>query len=182
MNGKTIGTQLTVGLPADEYLDLHFDRECELLGGETRPKPPGTGKHSKMQRRLLRLLEKVFGEDRVEFELSVRIGAEVPVPDLVVLPNRNPLMYRDVLDEPPLLCVEVVSPSQLPSEMLAKCERYHAFGVPFCWVVDPVGRRAWEYHRPTSGKALVVEVNRGFSLPCVIPLTDLFGEPGSQDF
>jgi hypothetical protein len=30
--------------------------------------------------------------------------------------------------------------------MLAKCEEYHAWGVPFCWVVDPVKRTAWEYH------------------------------------
>ena len=93
---------LTTGLSVDEFLDHSLDR-CELLGGETRPKPLGTGKHSKMQRRLLRLLEAVFGEGRVEFELSMRIGDEVPVPDLVVLHSGGPRMYRDVLDEPPLL-------------------------------------------------------------------------------
>jgi hypothetical protein len=50
---------LTVGLSVDEYLDRSFDPACELLGGETRPKPFGTGKHSKMRRRLLRLLEEI---------------------------------------------------------------------------------------------------------------------------
>jgi Uma2 family endonuclease len=30
--------------------------------------------------------------------------------------------------------------------MLAKCEDYHAWGVPFCWVIDPEKRAAWEYH------------------------------------
>lgn len=30
--------------------------------------------------------------------------------------------------------------------MLAKSEEYHAWGVPFCWVIDPVKRAAWEYH------------------------------------
>jgi Uma2 family endonuclease len=105
--------ELTAGLSVDEFLDRSFDSECELLGGETRPKPLGTGKHSKMQRRLLRLLEGVFGEGRVEFELSVRMGDEVPVPDLVVLQSDSPRMYRDVLDEPPLLlrgsCVAVAA-------------------------------------------------------------------------
>lgn len=162
--------ELTAGLSVDQYLDRSFDRECELLGGETRPKPLGTGKHSKMQRRLLRLLEAVFGEGMVEFELSVRIGDEVPVPDLVVLKSPNPRMYRDVLDEPPLLCVEVVSPSQLPAEMLAKCARYHDFGVPFCWVVDPVARRAWEYHRTGEPR----EVTEALSGPCILPLSDVF--------
>jgi hypothetical protein len=53
-----------------------------------------------MQRRLLRLPEAEFGEGRVEFELGVRIGDEVAIPDLVVLQSLNPRMYRDVLDEP----------------------------------------------------------------------------------
>ena len=123
-----------------------------------------------MQRRLLRLLERVFGEGRVEFELSVRIGDEVPIPDLVVLSGPNPRMYRDVLDEPPLLCIEVVSPSQRPNELLAKCERYHEFGVPFCWVIDPVARRAWEYH-PGSVPREVMETLSG---PCDLSLSDLF--------
>jgi hypothetical protein len=37
-------------LSVDEFLDGYADDRCELLGGETRPKPLGTGKHSKMQR------------------------------------------------------------------------------------------------------------------------------------
>ena len=79
-------------------------------------------------------------------------------------------MYRDVPDEPPLLCIEVVSPSQLPAEMLAKCERYHGYGVPFCWVVDPVAHRAWEYHRGAGPR----EVTEALSGPCVVLLQDVF--------
>jgi Uma2 family endonuclease len=30
--------------------------------------------------------------------------------------------------------------------MLGKCEEYHAWGVAYCWVIDPVKRTAWEYH------------------------------------
>jgi hypothetical protein len=30
--------------------------------------------------------------------------------------------------------------------MFAKCREYHAWGVPFCRVIDPVERIAWEYH------------------------------------
>ena len=45
-----------------------------------------------------------------------------------------------------MLCVEILSPSQRPSELFAKCEAYHAWGVPYCWVIDPVKKLAWEYH------------------------------------
>jgi Uma2 family endonuclease len=135
---------LSTGLSVDEYVDRSFDPECELLGGETRPKPFGTGTHSKMEKRLTRPLEQFFGEARVQFELSVIVKDDVVIPDVLVLASEHPVMHRDILNEPPLLCVEVLSPSQRPGEMLAKCERYRDFGVPFCWVVDPVGRRAWE--------------------------------------
>ena len=48
--------------------------------------------------------------------------------------------------EPPLLCIEILSPEQGLSEMLANCEKYHARGVPCCWVIDPEKRAGWEYH------------------------------------
>jgi hypothetical protein len=30
--------------------------------------------------------------------------------------------------------------------MLVKCEKYHAWGVPYFWVIDPDKHNAWEYH------------------------------------
>ena len=45
-----------------------------------------------------------------------------------------------------LLCCEILSPEDRLGTMLAKCEEYHAWGVPYCWVIDPVKRTAWEYH------------------------------------
>jgi len=90
------------------------------------------------------------GRARTRLELSIRIGNDVLIPDVCALREKEKELYRDILAEPPLLCVEVVSPSQRPAEMLAKCERYHEFGVPYCWVIDPVSQRAWEYHAGTK--------------------------------
>jgi Uma2 family endonuclease len=56
--------------------------------------------------------------------------------------------------------------------MLAKCERYHAFGVPFCWVVDPVSRRAWEYHRHAQPR----EATEALTSPCTLPLPTVLAE------
>ncbi len=164
---------LSTGLSVDEYLDRSFDPECELLGGETRPKPLGTVTHSKMEQRLTRLLEQFYGERRVQFGLSVIVGEDIVIPDVLVLASDRPAMHRDVLNEPPLLCVEILSPSQRPGEMLAKCERYREFGVPFCWVLDPVGRRAWEYHLTQPEPREATEM---FSGPCHLRLRDVFPE------
>jgi Uma2 family endonuclease len=45
-----------------------------------------------------------------------------------------------------LLCCEIHSPDDHLGGTLAKCEEYHDWGVPFCWVIDPDRRTAWEYH------------------------------------
>ena len=133
-------------LSVDEYLDRHFEPETELIAGELRPKPWGTDKHSDMCAWLDTLLLKQAGRSRTRVELSLRIGDDILIPDVCVLRDKKKELYRDILAEPPLLCVEVISPSQRHSEMIAKCERYHEFGVPFCWVIDPVAKRAWESH------------------------------------
>jgi Uma2 family endonuclease len=57
--------------------------------------------------------------------------------------------------------------------MLAKCERYHEFGVPFCWVVDPAARRPWEYNLGKQSRF----ATDAFSGPCLIYLSDLFAAP-----
>jgi Uma2 family endonuclease len=133
-------------LSIDEYLDRHFEPETELIAGELRPKPLGTDHHSDICVWLYALLMQQVGRTRTRVELSIRVGDDVLIPDVCVLHAKEKALYRDILAEPPLLCVEVISPSQRSAEMLAKCERYHEFGVPFCWVIDPVTRRAWESH------------------------------------
>lgn len=57
--------------------------------------------------------------------------------------------------------------------MLAKCEEYHAWGVPYGWVFNPENEMAWEYHqgeiperRPAGQAIRVGEIE--------IPVADLF--------
>jgi Uma2 family endonuclease len=44
-----------------------------------------------------------------------------------------------------LLCVEIVSPPDRIGKLFGKCEEYHKWGVPYCWVIDPERKIAWEY-------------------------------------
>ena len=43
------------------------------------------------------------------------------------------------------LCVEIVSPPDRVGKLFSKCEEYHKWGVPYCWIVDPERKVAWEY-------------------------------------
>jgi Uma2 family endonuclease len=103
-------------------------------------------------------------------ELSCRKGDDVRIPDLVFY-TVGARFQDDLLIDPPLLTVEVLSPSQRQSELFAKCEAYHSWGVPYCWVIDPAKKIAWEYHRDRSvqSKKEVLEAGE-----IKISLTDLF--------
>ena len=56
-------------------------------------------------------------------------------PDLLVAP-RSQFTERD-LPGPPLLAVEVLSPSTRRVDLLLKRDRYEAAGLPSYWLVDP---------------------------------------------
>jgi len=102
----------------------------------------------KVLTRLLEPFEK-RGLGQVLAELSVRRGDDVRIPDLVFYPM-NSQFENDILVDPPMLCVEILSPSQRLSELFAKCEIYHSWDVLYCWVIDPASKSAWEYHRGSA--------------------------------
>ncbi len=78
---------------------------------------------------------------------------------------------RDV----PLLCVEIVSPSQSSQEILKKFRIYFEIGVQSCWYVDPTLTliRVYEGHL-TGGKAFVDGELVDDTLGIKIPLNKIF--------
>lgn len=132
----------------DEYLGRHDEPACELVAGELLPKPMGTIEHRRMERRLVQILARFEqqGLGEVVHELSILQGDDVRIPDVVFAPP-GAHWDRGLLADPPVLCIEILSPSQSPRELFAKCEAHHAGGVPYCWIVDPIQDLAWEYHR-----------------------------------
>jgi Uma2 family endonuclease len=128
-------------MPVDEYLRLTEKPYCEYRDGAVSPKALPTKFHAIIQGVLITLLQSLGVQAFPE--LTVRISpTRYLVPDVCVaddFPGPYPA-------EPVLLCCEILSPEDRLGAMLAKCEEYHAWGVPFCWVIDPVKRTAWEYH------------------------------------
>ena len=128
-------------MPLHEYLRLTEKPYREYRDGVVSPKAMPTKYHSIIQRVLIALLQNQGVEAYPE--LTVRISpTKYLVPDVSVA-GEFPGPYPT---EPVLLCCEILSPEDRLGTMFAKCEEYHAWGVPFCWVIDPVKRTAWEYH------------------------------------
>ena len=158
----------TTLVPVEEYLRYSEKPNCEYNDGVVYPKAMPTKFHSIIQFAVMMLLR---GQGVRPFpELTVRISpTKYLVPDVAVagdFPGPYPT-------DPVQLCCEILSPEDRLGAMLGKCEEYHAWGVPFCWVIDPVKRTAWEYHAAAEPVRVTAALRAGDLL---VNLEELFAE------
>ena len=135
---------MCMGTPAlvsvEEYLRHRDKPSSEYIDGVLHPKAMPTTPHGRMQWMLLMLLNK-FGIEALP-EITLRLSpTKFLIPDVIAAKH----IESPYPTEPVLLCAEILSPQDGVGSMLAKCEEYHAWGVPFCWVIDPMKKIAWEY-------------------------------------
>jgi Uma2 family endonuclease len=105
--------------------------------------------------RLQALLAIWFGQHEREWGIQVatewrtRVSeTRIRIPDLVLV-GRGP--QPDVLTDPPLLVIEILSPDDSYSDLQERSNDYRVMGVPAVWIVDPATRTA----RMCSGDAWV---------------------------
>jgi Uma2 family endonuclease len=154
----------------EDYLHRTEKPYCEYVDGVLYPKAMPTKLHALAQYMLIMLLRRQGVEALAE--VTVRItSTKYLIPDVIAAP----VIQSPYPTEPVLLCVEILSPEDRVGAMLAKCEQYHAWGVPFCWVVDPEKQTAWQYHSGGEPE----RVNRGGTLTAGelnVHLEELFSE------
>src|ERR1700689_4687099 len=132
---------VTTLVPVEEYLRYSDKPNCEYRDGVLYPKPMPTTFHGLLEFMLVVMLRKLGLQAAPEVTVKVS-PTKYLVPDVIAAA----VLQSPYPPEPVLLCCEILSPEDRLGTMLAKCEEYHAWGVPFCWVIDPVKRSAWEYH------------------------------------
>jgi Uma2 family endonuclease len=131
----------TATVSVEDYLRRTEKPYCEYVDGVLYPKAMATTLHGLIQF-MLQLLLRQQGVQAAG-EVPVRLSpTKYLIPDVIAAPK----LQRPYPTEPVLLCVEILSPDDHIGAMLAKCEVYHAWGVPFCWVVDPEKQTGWQYH------------------------------------
>ena len=155
-----------------EYLAYREKPTCEYLDGVMIPKAWGTYKHGSVQGRLGGVLhERATGfEAVIEWSVRLREGKWF-VPDVAV--QRTDAIQDPYAELPIYLCAEILSPGEGLGEMLAKGEAYHAWGVPYFWVLDPETRQAWSYDKGGSPKEISAdgELTAG---EISIPMVEIF--------
>ncbi len=158
----------------DEYLHRSGKPSCEYVDGVLHPKSMPTKLHALIQYMLVALLRKQDVEALPE--VTVRLAEKrFLIPDVIAAAT----ITHPYPSEPVLLCAEILSPEDRLSAVFAKCEDYHGWGVPFCWVIDPERQIAWEFH---GGSAAPVRLERDGVLRAgqlSVRLDDLFQAPAS---
>jgi Uma2 family endonuclease len=98
---------------------------------------------------------------------------------LIALPEQrirvamNRYRVPDVCTEPPLLCVEILSPDDSFPRLQHPLDDYLAMGVPNIWVIDPASHRGWSITREGHFEALD-GILRTADNQFALPLADLF--------
>ncbi|HLC15616.1 MAG TPA: Uma2 family endonuclease [Thermodesulfovibrionia bacterium] len=104
-----------------------------------RGKPMPSMNHSIIQTGLIVMFYKYSAKFSILSELSLKLSDFQPTPDISIYPKLYPDWSHDIIKvtEPPLLVVEIMSPSQSVQEMLDKIEKYFQNGVQSCWLIHP---------------------------------------------
>ncbi len=138
-------------ISAEDYIARFVDGgekpACEFVDGLLIPKAMGTRKHSQVQANITTLIRNRYDETLNPLpELTARLReGQFYIPDISVEQMSKPIAapYPGPR-ESVLLCVEIVSPPDRVGKLFGKCEEYHSWGVPYCWVIDPENKKAWE--------------------------------------
>src|ERR1017187_5183187 len=133
-----------VAVSVEEYLSTVYRPDCDYIDGEVVERNVGEVDHSRLQILMSYYLvgrEKAWGvtaftEVRVEVKPT-----RFRVPDIAVV--TGPVPKTRILREPPLLCVEILSPENRMVKVQEGVEDYLSFGVPCVWIVNPTTRRGF---------------------------------------
>jgi Uma2 family endonuclease len=168
----TIAVSTATVIPLSEYLAASYRPDCEYLEGELLERNVGEWDHSRLQMLLNGYLsnrEKEWGilvvpEQRVQVKAT-----RYRVPDISVLAGAAP--PGPILEEPPFLCIEILSRNDRMQEMQERIDDYLSFGVHYVWLIHPRTRRAFVY---TSEQVLEVKgVLRTEGPDICVPLAEL---------
>jgi Uma2 family endonuclease len=185
----TARTRMTV----EEFLAIseRDPRRMELIDGEIFVVSEPRLAHGVLQAMLIGALaqwdRRAPGRARVAGPTGVHLGPhDAYGPDVLVFGARPRVDSRGYLDELPLICVEIRSPTTWRNDIGRKKSVYEARGVPELWLVDDVAGVVLVFRRSAPGvgyydTALELDVTDTLASPLLpgfeLALSELFAQP-----
>jgi len=134
----------------DEYLHSVYEPDMDLVDGVLEDRNVGEFDHAYLQRALL--LEMVKGERLGKYLVIQETRMQVTptrfrVPDTCIIQADE--LPKRIIRQPPLLCIEVLSPEDRFTRMRIRCNDYLKMGVLEVWVFDPQEKTATVFRGET---------------------------------
>jgi Uma2 family endonuclease len=124
----------------EEYMATSYRPDREYIDGEVRERNVGKWDHARLQN----LLGSWFNQNEAAWgvltatEWRTRVAAtRVRIPDLVLVIDEE---QPDVLTDPPVLIVEILSPDDSYTDTQERAADYRRMGVGTVWIIDPKTR------------------------------------------
>lgn len=161
-------------ISVEEYLSTGYEPDCEYENGVVVERNVGEFEHSFLQAILATLFNTnmdkwgVFGITEQRVQVASR---HFLIPDVCVLRLGAPT--EDILTQPPLIAIEIMSPEDTMRRATKKAAEYLQFGIEHVWVIDPSARVAFRgvakgLERVPEGELTVP------GTPITIRMADLF--------
>jgi Uma2 family endonuclease len=126
----------------DQYLSTSYRPDREYIDGEVVERNMGKWQHARIQA----LLAIWFGRHEQEWGIQTATewrtqvsDSRVRIPDVILVRQGA---QPEVLAEPPLLVVEILSPDDTYSDTQRRAVDYHRMGAETIWIIDPETRTA----------------------------------------
>lgn len=130
-------------ISVQEYLSTVYEPDRDYVDGELQERNMGERTHAKLQLQVGSYLLTHYEAAGLQVftELRIRVSrSRYRIPDICVTIG-DP--GEEVLTNPPILCIEILSPEDRMSRIEARISDYLAMGVPHVWVIDPYTRQAY---------------------------------------
>ena len=163
-------------IPLSEYLATSYRPDREYVDGEVRERNVGKYEHARLQALLAAWFaahEKSWGIQVVTEQRVQVTPTRVRIPDVAVLPL---LPQPDVIAEPPVLVIEILSPDDTYSDTQERAEDYRRMGVETVWIIDPKTRTGRMCSGAVWVEAARLEVK---GTPLFVALAGIFGQLAS---
>ncbi len=167
-----------------ELFALHDDSDVIAFAAQPerseyeieRGKPMPSKNHGSIQANLIVLLARYKKQYRTISELTIALAEYNATPDICLYPQMTLDFLHDEypLAVPPLLAIEIISPSQSFTEFIAKAESYFAAGVQSCWVVQPPTQTVTVLHPNEKPRTFVEGSVEDPIMGITIPLAEVF--------
>jgi Uma2 family endonuclease len=132
-----------IHISLEEYLNTEYEPDCDYVDGCLEERNVGKNRHSRTQTLLSSWLftrEQEHGH-KVLLEQRVRVSrSRVRIPDICLVDAKD---NDEVVQNPPALCVEILSPDDRWDRIQERLTDFLDFGVPTIWIINPYTREAW---------------------------------------